>query len=284
MSRKRKNPKTRVEEASVRPSLSRLTRLLYTLIAVALIVYTGAQLAMRTDGFRSIVEKRLARLIGLSVVIDRVGADARLGIRAEGVAIGDALATGGYPLTIRKARFDWSLRRLSGSGETRGETLALDGADLQLTMTPDGRLQPEVLALAGAMPARWAGLPVAETGAHAAHPDGGPDVDLGLPALMDMALRLTNGSLRVWRSTGECAVACSGVALDCSPLRAPGRAMTHVRLSVDRVEIAGIPRVERLQFEMLDLGGEKIVLGLEADWKGGSPADFLGSASFSSRR
>ncbi|AKJ64309.1 hypothetical protein [Kiritimatiella glycovorans] len=230
---------------------------LFFFAAVLLILYITAHLMVRTDGFRTIVTRRLAKRCGMPVHLDRTLLTADLKLKITGVSM-TAEGQGAQP-AIRISEATVRPRWLNAfrKRDPWMRTLRLDGVEAQFVRRENGTWAPDGLRRAAEALAPVFGLP--ETTKPGTE---GALFDFAL--LRDARVVMERGRL-IWNNRNSAAVAfAEGVRAEWVPLQLPGRMLYGLQLESGRVQLAGGGVVRGLETEMLWMPGRYEVLRFAA--------------------
>jgi hypothetical protein len=131
-----------------------------TVLVIALILYIAAFFAVRTDGFRYMVEERLRENWAWPVTLERVWLNPDLSLVLVGIDSEGFEDREGAGIVIREARVSWSLARLLHP--RRNALRAVEVYDGLFAFQADsaGAWQPIALHADAALLAEWCGITV----------------------------------------------------------------------------------------------------------------------------
>ena len=247
-----------------------LWSLVWRLAGTVLLVYGIAQVLVRTDYFRSRVEAELSRLAGMEMRVGRIRATESLNLRIRD-AIGVSDVAG---IEVRLARIRWRLFR--PRNESMLESVRVDG--LALTVAPDktGTLQPAFLGALSEQMFRWAGLPppngpMAADAAPSGNHDGTAAAGLQLERIGG-PLVFRGVSVRWQDAEGRLLAAASGMDVTWMSMAPPGSGrVAHLDCRVAELRVTDGPRIRGLHVELVEAGGQRFLVALEADDWGTRP-------------
>ncbi len=246
----------------------------WKLALVFLLAYGMLQVLVRTELFRSQVEKELSRLAGMEVRVGRIRATESLNLRLRDM-IGISEVAG---IEARIARIRWRLFR--PRGEPMLESVRADG--LALTIAPDkaGVVQPVFLGGLSEKIFEWTGAPVPKGLAAAPGKAGGfaKNISGGMGSLADWIrgpLIFQNVSVRWQDAEGELLGSVSGMYVAWMSVETPnGGRVSHLECRAAEVKIVGGPRITGLRVELVEAGGKQFLVALDAaDWGGARPPE-----------
>ncbi|MCS6771820.1 MAG: hypothetical protein NZ740_07305 [Kiritimatiellae bacterium] len=245
---------------------------------LAVIAYVTGWFVGRTEGFRSIVESRLTRALGLPVKLDRVSVDWRYNLTLYGLRTEGGRRPGYAPVTARRVEIEWMWSDLFRRFAVGINRIELERPTIAFERDDNGRWSPHRLAPYGRALARqfqiaWEEGESAEAGASSRSGEVPAADKEGAEALaeavrsagLDASIRVVGGELSWWLDTQAPRASLEGVTLEITPLRAPGRAMRHVWAKVKRASSLDGPAFRDLTLELLDIGDQQIVLRFTAD-------------------
>ncbi len=255
-----------------------------TAVVVVCILYVAAFLAARTAGFKSMVEDRIEKAVGIPVRIEKTRATVGLDLVMEGAVSENGGRIGKAGFRVGKAVLSWSVmdRVRMGGGLLR----AVDIRDASLFFAPneEGDWEPAFASGVGSWLGNWAGFSVRKP-APAAPVAASPRKEtagalagaMRLPAVTndwsDIALRVSGGRLVWWGAGGEEEAAIENIELTVTPLRLPNRSMTHLYVSFTEGRLGKERRLRDFALEMLRTGSNSIILGCNGGWTSGRSKD-----------
>ena len=261
--------------AAARPrSLARpLVRFVVWLTLTMALIYGALQLLVRTDFFRSLVEKELSDLAGMEIRVGRIRATESLNLRLrDTIGVSDVAG-----IEARLARIRWRLFR--PRGEPMLESLRVDG--LSLTIAPDesGRLQPQFLSELSRTIFQWTGLPPPAALAELAAPAATTATPVRATGLASPEqwlrgpLALRGVTVRWQDAKGKVLATASGLDLIWTALVTPnGRRVSHLECNAGDLQLTRGPRIRDLHVELVGVNGKRFLVELTAaDWGGATP-------------
>lgn len=254
---------TKKQERSGRPlSVGRAVWALAWKLALAVLLCYGLlHVWVRTDFFRSRVERELSRLTGMEIRVGRIRATESLNLR-----IRDAISVSeDAGIEARLIRIRWRLFRPRGAPML--ESIRVDG--LSLTFAPDaeGNLQPSFVRDFSERTLAWTG--VAPGGAAPAAAAGGEQARAAPAAGVSVPrISLRKASVRWQDAQGRLRASMSGLELDWTAMELPGGGrIGHLDGRAAEVKVADGPKIAGLHLELVDTGGRQYLVALDAaDW------------------
>ena len=238
-------------------------------LAVAL-VYGALQVLVRMDFFRAQVEKELSQLAGMEMHIGRIRATESLNLRIRD-AIGVSSVAG---IEARIARIRWRFFR--PRGEPMLESVRVDG--LALTIAPDetGAIQPAFLGRLSKNIFEWTGMPVPQELAGAENATLGSAMEekgaAGRPleTWIRGPLVFQGVSVRWQDAQGNLKASVSGLDVVWMTMVTPrGRRVSHLECRAAEIKVVNGPRITDLRLELVEVDGQRFLVGLDAaDWGG----------------
>ena len=262
------------------PSCGRLLwSLAWKLGLAVLLVYGAAQVLVRTDFFRSRVEAELSRLAGMEMRVGRIRATESLNLRIRD-AIGVSEVAG---IEARLARIRWRLFR--PRGEPLLESVRVDGLALTIAPDQDGVIQPAFLGPLSEQLFRWTGLPRPQGLAPAGgsgHGGHGAAKAAGLALDGIRGPLVFRGVTVRWQDAeGRLLAAAAGLEVAWVSLETPGGGrVAHLDCRVADLRVTDGPRIRGLHLELVEAGGQRFLVALEADnWGAVSPPQAPGAGA-----
>ncbi len=258
-----------VEEAPGEPVHGNaLNGFLWTVIVLAVVLYVGAYVLARTDGFRGIVENRLRDRLGPSVSVKKTSCDWGLNLIVQGVATEDISRRGQAGLRLGEARLEWSVRRWLKPGVSALRGLELSNVYLSFAPSEKGEWEPAALQSVAGLLEKWSGAQNAPAAPSLAPAGGEPEKKLeSLGVQFDkIAMTLKDGRATWWKRNGDELAILEGVNIDVRPVPLPSREMIYYHVSAKAVDLRPGFRADNLDFEFLRTGAQDVVLNFQADW------------------
>jgi len=243
----------------------------WKLIVLFLLFYGLLQLWVRTDFFRSRVEKELSSLMGMEMRVGRIRATESLNLKIQDIiSVSDVAG-----IEVRVARIRW--RWFRPEGIPMLESLRVQG--LAITIAPDanGVLQPSFLGPLSRQIFDWAGVSLpASTAVPPEKVDPGSEwastdktaVPSALASMGFGPLSFQDVSIRWQDAEGNLVAAVSGMNLKRMSMEVEaGKEVAHVFCTVDRIQVERGPGLSGLQVEWVEADGRLFLLTLDAvDW------------------
>ncbi|MBN1270169.1 MAG: hypothetical protein JXB04_11310 [Kiritimatiellae bacterium] len=273
----------------------------FTVIAaiVVVLLYVGAHLIVRTEGFRDIIADRLEQHVGMPVAVERCEMTWDMDLVVSGVkspAEGNRDQVG---LELGKGRLSWSLAGLRRGWGGLVKSVELENCRLALQMTDGGEWKPEAFAQFAGWLVKWGGFrelndrnhkgpgerPRAEGKTEAARGPKRTAAKSDGHFWENVSVSVRDSRI-VWRGAdGSQLAEAEDISLAATPVRTPARRMNHYQAKVGSARTAGGRHIRDLGFEILTAKGHQIVLGFEGDWvAGGSSAPVPPAAMTASPR
>ncbi len=263
-----KKPESPDVPAGVRPAsgFRRTGSFLWKVALGAVLAYGGLHVWVRTNSFRTLVEKELSKRTGMEMRVGRIRATESLNLRFRDVISVSEVAG----IEARLTRLRWRIFR--PRGEPMLESIRMDG--LALTIAPDenGVLQPPFLGALSKKVFEWTGVPVPEPVAAAKTPGGGAPKAVAParePAHWSSGPLVFRGvSVRWQDAQGNLLATVSGMDLTWVSMALPnGGRVGHVDCRAAEVKVVKGPRITGLHVELIDAGDRQFLVALEAaDW------------------
>ena len=258
-----RNTKDEAARGGLRDGCRALGSLAWKLALGVVLVYGGLQLAVRTDAFRSRVERELSRLTGLEIRVGRIRATASMNLRIRDVISMSEEA--GIEAGLIRVR--WRVFR--PRGEPMVEAVLVDG--LALTFAPDaaGVVQPAFLGRYAGTAFEWAGVPVAAKRGGGTAAAGAATEQAPAVAVRDVPRVVLSGmSVRFQDAKGNFQGSMTGMSATWMSMRLPdGGRIAHVDCRAAEVRVVNGPRIRGLHVRLVDTGDRQFLTALEAaDW------------------
>ena len=265
---------TKKQERSGRPlSVGRAVWALAWKLALAVLLFYGLlHVWVRTDFFRSRVERELSRFAGMEIRVGRIRATESLNLRIRDV-ISVSEEAG---LEARTVRIRWRLFR--PRGEPMLESVRVDG--LALTIAPDetGAIQPAFLGRLSKSIFEWTGLPApkelagAEDETSGSAREGKGVAGRPLESWIRGPLVFQGMSVRWQDAQGNLKASVSEMDVVWTSMVTPkGRRVSHLECRAGEIKVVNGPRITDLRLELVEVDGQRFLVRLDAaDW-GGAP-------------
>lgn len=228
-------------------------------LLLSLIAYVAALVAARTDGFRSFVEKRVERVVGMPMVVERVRAMPSLDLIIERIGSKDGLTAGKPGLQIGQAVCRWRIRSVLGAGGSAIDSLELNDVYLSFAAEKGGVWQPAGPAPAAARVAEWLGVfvpmaPAPEPKQKSVPPDSSLE-----RWIVEGTCHLRNVRMIWWDGDGELAHV-AGLDADIVPLRAGRRELQYRFVTAESAARRGGIATNDVRVEFICSGGKVVAL------------------------
>jgi hypothetical protein len=243
---------------------------LWKLGLFVLLLYGALQLWVRTDSFRTRVEKELSNLVGMEMRVGRIRATESLNLKIRDIiSVSDVAG-----IEIRVARLRW--RWFRPTGVSMLESLRVQG--LAITIAPDenGVLQPAFLGSLSKQIYDWVGISMPEPAVSpaVAEPPAEAAADAGASVLSAFAsmgigpVSFRDVSIRWQDAEGRLVASVSGLNVARMSMElANGETVAHVDCSVEKVKVERGPSLSGLHLEWLEAAGRWFLVDLSAeDW------------------
>lgn len=254
--------------------------LLWKLALAALLVYGILQVGVRTDWFRSHVERELSRLAGMEMRVGRIRATESLNLKLSDVISVSEVA--GIEARVVRIRWRW----IRPQGATMLESVRVDGLALTIAPDADGVLQPLFLEKAARTLSDWVGVghvagsaPVRE--AEAAGADRGREQPPQAFGSSGAQVQLKGVSVRLQDAAGNLQASVSGMDLAWVSMELPqGGWISHVNAHAGEIQVVNGPRITGLHLELIDTGAQQFLVALDAaDWGAAQKPQVPGAGS-----
>lgn len=234
-----------------------------TLWILAIIAYVTGWFVGRTDGFRSIVEQHLARVLGFSVRIARVSVDGHYNLTLEDVRSDDASRARESYATAQRIKIHWRWRKMLATLSPAVERIEVDRLTVAFQRDELGQWAPVRMVPLGKTLADALRLPIDPDFAGATN--GHPPSISGIFEQNDaFAIRIRRGNISWWPTVSAPSASMESLNVDLTPIDLPGRLMIHGSVTVKRVASLDGPAYQDVAVEWLDLGDRQISLRFDA--------------------
>lgn len=190
--------------------LTRFVRFLVTVVVILLILLGTGAVLVRLEGGRTFVEDQLERVLAHELTIER----ARIGWPYELVVENlrsDGFGEGAAGFSAKEVRIGWGIRPRA--------TVEVRHGTLRLVRDSEGRWAPDAFAGLGDLPV-----------------ESISDISRLTAALRERyAVHVSDSDLEWDDAEGQLLAAAGGVTFDMTPVRIPGRRMSHYRLRVQHM-------------------------------------------------
>lgn len=265
------------EAPPVRPGFWNRTRYLAGVVfALLAILYGAAQAMARTAGFRDLLSERLEARFGLPVKIESSAVNWRFDLTLQNLVTEGARRPDSPGLRAQRIHLAWSWDRWWRNGVGL-RALELDRCVMVLVRQEDGMWAPREFQGLSDVLGPWLefDLKPATGVAKAASSEAGSQSE-ERPAdpvvawadrfkASGLRVALTRGDIQWWDGGDVPRASVQGVGLWLTPVAVPGRTVQHLKLTVQEALARTGDRVRNLRVEVLDVGSQQVVLGLEAE-------------------
>ncbi len=248
-----------------------------TLLLCALL-YGAIYIIGLMDGFRAFLEDSLKANLDLRVKITKAWLTPALNLEFEGLSTEHFGRKGMPGLQIQRGKIEWTVHDETGWHLPQVRRAVLRGVGVAFAPDDYGRWEPTPLAPIGEKIADWCGFKVAAPQAEKPIPSlekktndatkNPPDV---AALLRRMRLEIADARLAWADAEGNELALANKIRLAIQPLVLPSREVTHYWLRVDEIIRADGRRAHDIRVEFFDLGEQKVMLELRADWIGARP-------------
>lgn len=236
--------------------------------SLLLIVYVAAQVMARTAGFRDLVGQQLELRLGLPVKIEDSSVNWRFDLTLINVATLEAKKPNSPALRAKRMFFAWSLSdRMRGGPGLRA--VELDRCVMVLRRAEDGKWLPAGFQPLSNVLCKWLEFDLtgstsllAQVGAESAGKTGSRQ---DCPPSQRFPFALRQGEITWWDGGDAARANARGVSVQITPVKLPGRALTHLNLAVDQASCDRGDIIRNLRVELLDAGDREFVLGSDVE-------------------
>lgn len=225
-----------------------IPHVLMVVVLLAGIAYALALAAAHTDGFRSYVQDRLEKVVGMPLRVGRIRATPALTLILETVTGPEQLVAGMPGLQAGKIVLAWSFRGLFRRDISNLRRVELQDVYLSLSADENGQWQPSSAAAFAARLCGWLG---------AAVPEGVGESELSL-SLARVELDMKEVRIVWWDRDGERAQL-TGIEGQCSSVRLGRREVLYRDLSAESVSVRGAAATQNARTEFIEVGDRVIV-------------------------
>lgn len=270
------------QEDSAPVRRSRWAHLRYMLLitlALLVILYGAAQAMARTAGFRDLVGQHLEARLGLPVKIEGSSVNWRFDLTLRNLVTEGTKRANSPGLRVQRIHLAWSIPDLwQGGLGVRG--VELDRCVVVFRRDDEGRWAPREFQPLSDTLEPWLqfdlkAAPAAATASadstNAVEHAGTNQAETAAVSWRDRwsasktTFALRQGEMTWWNDGSNPQASVKGVEVQVTPLEAPGRALTHLKLAVDQALAQSGDSVRNLRVEVLDVGTQQLVLGFEAE-------------------
>lgn len=253
--------------------ISAITRTVFTLLALVVILSVSAFLFARTDGFRSLVSDQIEKAVGV-----RLEADSSRTTWNGAIVFRNVRSAGheGLGLIASKVRVETDLAAaIRGKFVEALRAVQVQDWRLQFSMDDAGIWQPAGLGKISAWLQRWGSLalpadePVELPPTDAAKTPGEDPAQevrprVKLAEFNQTRLHIQNGEL-IWRDrSGSVLAEIRGVTFKLTPLDLPTSPAAHYHLQVESAAAADGSKIRNMDVELFRTGLTYFVINLEA--------------------
>ena len=225
-----------------------IPHVLMVIVLLAAIAYVAALLAVHTDGFRSYVQDRLEKVVGMPLRVGRIRATPALTLILEMVTGPEQLVAGMPGLQAGRIVLAWNFGGLFRRDMSNLRRVELQDVYLSLNVDESGQWQPSSVAAFARRLCGWLGVSVA---------DGGDGGELSLN-LARVELDMKEVRIVWWDRDGERAQL-TGIEGQCSSVRLGRREVLYRDLSAESVSVRGATATQNARTEFIEVGDRVIV-------------------------
>lgn len=257
---------------------ARARYLLLVALTLLLILYVAAQAMARTAGFRDLVGQRLEARLGMPVKIEQSSVNWRFDLTLENLVTEGTTRPDSPGLRARRIHLAWSFREWwkRGVGLRAAE---LDRCVVVFRRDDQGGWAPREFQPLSDVLGQWLEFDLGKQGKNAdatkttASSNESGDAGEATPVMgwreriqaSRTRFSLLHSEVTWWDGGDQPRAAVQGVGLQVTPVDIPGREVTHLKLEVVEASAQRGDKVRNLRVEVLDVGAQQMVLGLEAE-------------------
>jgi hypothetical protein len=248
-----------------------------TLLLIGLL-YGAIYVIGLMDGFRAFLEDHLKASLDIRVKLTKAWLTPSLNLEFEGLSTENFGRKGMPGLQIQRGKIEWTVTDETGWHLPKVRRAVVRGVSVHFAPDDYGRWEPAPLAAVGEKVADWCGFKVAAPKAEKPLPSLEKKTGEATKTPPDIAallreLRLEIADARLsWSDADGNELACATkLRLAIQPIILPSREVTHYWLRVDEIIRADGRRAHDIRVEFFDLGEQKMMLELRADWIGLKP-------------
>lgn len=244
-----------------------ITRFWVTLAIIAVILYGALLVISRTEGFSSLVRQRLETLAGIPVSIERVHASLSLDLVVEGLQGGANLTNQVPEISIGRAEMYWNIIPLIRGRGWPFRDLKVTDCTIRFAQGTDGEWKPLTFLHRAIAP--WVEIED-ESGS-------GPST-AAIEYLRSVRAHVDVSGVNIyWLGVNDESpprAVIRGLNFRAEPVRPMSQDVLWCRMQIERSEIEGIDRINKLDMEWIRLSDQDVVLRLahEEGLNGRQPA------------
>ena len=249
-----------------------------TTLLLVVLLYGAVYIIGLLDGFRAFLEDHLKANLDIRVKITKARLTPALNLEFEGLSTENFGRKGMPGLQIQQGKIEWTVLDETGWHLPKVRRAVLRGVGVHFAPDDYGRWEPPPLAPIGEKIADWCqfklAAPKAEKPVRSLEKKTDdekktpPDV---AALLRELRLEIADAKLIWFDADGNELASATKLRLAIQPIILPSRAVTHYWLRVDEVIRADGHRAHDIRVEFFDLGDQKVMLELRADWIGLKP-------------
>jgi hypothetical protein len=271
-----KKKKKKADESRPGSLISAITRFVFTLVALAIILTVSAYLFVRTEGFRSLVSDRLEKATGVRLEADSSRIAWNGAIVFQDIHSADSEGDPVPGFTAASVQIQANLvAALRGQSVASLRAVHVQDWGMQFSMDDTGVWQPASLGQISDWLGRWGSLALPEDEPGVSQAAAAPDEAKGdqvpevrppvkLAELKETKLRIRNGEI-IWRDrSGNPLAEIRGVTFNLTPLDLPTNPASHYHLQVESATATDGSKVRDMNVELLRTGLTYLVINLEA--------------------
>lgn len=252
---------------------SGISGFLFTSLLLVAMLYAAVFIIGRLDGFRAFLEDHLKSQIDLRVKVSKAWLTPALNLEFEGLSTENFGRKGMPGLQIQNGLIVWSVYDETGWHMPSVRRAVMRGVHVNFAPDDYGRWEPTPLAPVGERIADWCSFKVTAPKAEKPLPniDDKASTPVKTPAnlvesLRKMRLEIADARLVWWDADGIELAAVNKLRLAILPITLPSREITHYWLRIDEATLSDGRRAHDIRVEFFDLGEQKMMLELCADW------------------
>jgi hypothetical protein len=256
--------------------LTRLARVIETLAIVLAIAYVAFLLMSRTEGFRGLVADQLQEVVGLPISIAGSRARPDFDIVLEGLATEGDGRKNRPSVRAQRVVIEWSPLDVLRNRRLAPRALLIDDAEVTFATTVSGQWAPAAMAPLSEKIASWLGVDLKTPGKalDRAGPPAGADSDRGAgrePVWSRCRLQVRRAAMSWWADEQNEVAGIAGLSADVTPMRVPGRRLTHFLLMLDHAASTNGFGIQDVRIELIDAGDQQVVLSFQGDGRKTAP-------------
>ena len=225
-----------------------IPHVLMVVVLLAAIAYASALLAAHTDGFRSYVQDRLEKAVGMPLRVGRIRATPALTLILETVTGPEQLVAGMPGLQADRVVLEWNFGGFFRRDTSNLSRVELRNLYLSLSVDEKGQWQPASVAAFAARLCGWLGASVAESA-------GESELSLSLARV---ELDMKEVRIVWWDRDGERAQL-TGIEGQCRSVKLGRRDILYRDLAAESVSVRGAAVTQNVRTEFIEVGDRVIV-------------------------